>query len=172
MQTRPSFDERFQTLAAIAYRVGFRLVGDRDVAEDLAQEALARAFPRWDDIWRYDEAWVVRVTSNLAIGRWRRRTPNASGPEIGASADAGLGERLDLQRALRSLPRRQREAVVLRHLGDLSERQTAEALGCSVGAVKQHTRRGLAALRLALAEASPGDNGTAQPTEEPHVSPS
>ena len=150
MATDTTFDERFEALAALAYRVAFRLVGDRNVAEDLAQEALARAFPRWEKISSYDEAWVVRVTTNLAIGRWRRRIPHHGPARAADAADAGLVERLDLQRALRSLPRRQREAVALRHLGDLSEQQTAEALGCSVGAVKQHTHRGLAALRSAL----------------------
>ena len=52
--------------------------------------------------------------------------------------------------ALQQLPRRQREAVVLRYYGDLSEAQTAAAMGCSVGAVKSHTSRAMSALRPLL----------------------
>lgn len=59
---------------------------------------------------------------------------------------------VDLAIGLRALPRRQREAVVLRHLSDLPEAAVAAAMGCSTGAVKQHTARGLAALRRALGE--------------------
>jgi RNA polymerase sigma factor (sigma-70 family) len=55
--------------------------------------------------------------------------------------------------ALRALPRRQREAVVLRYYGDLSEAQTAAAMGCSTGAVKSHTSRAMAALRPLLEDA-------------------
>lgn len=142
-----SFDDRFDALAALAYRVAFRLTGDRDLAEDLAQEALARAFQRWRKIEGYDEAWTVRVTTNLVIGRWRRRDDVANRIENGAAADLGVAERLDLIRALRELPRRQREVVALRYLGDLSERQVATQLGCSPGTVKQHAHRGLKALR-------------------------
>jgi RNA polymerase sigma factor (sigma-70 family) len=58
-----------------------------------------------------------------------------------------IDERLDLYAALAKLPRRQRETVVLRYLGDLSEAQTADLIGCSVGSVKTHASRGLAALK-------------------------
>ncbi len=175
MATIPSFDERFRVLADLAYRVAFRLVGDRTVAEDLAQEALARAFPRWSRIAEYDEAWVVRVTTNLAIGRWRRRIPDPGGPTAASAADAGLADRLDLRQALRQLSKRQREVVALRYLGDLSEQATAEALGCSVGTVKQHAHRATTALREALTHAdttTTSDDGTLGRSigqEEDHV---
>lgn len=145
-----SFDDRFDVLAGLSYRVAFRLTGDRHVAEDLAQEALARAFQRWRKIQAYDEAWTVRVTTNLAIGRWRRGGDSEQRVEAGAAADVGLAERLDLIRALRELPKRQREVVTLRYLGDLSEAQVAEQLGCSRGSVKQHAHRGLTSLRQKL----------------------
>jgi RNA polymerase sigma factor (sigma-70 family) len=66
--------------------------------------------------------------------------------------DPHLGERGDLVVALRRLPRRQREAVVLRYLADLSEAQVAIEMGCSVGAVKSHGSRGLTSLRRHLSE--------------------
>ena len=145
-----SFDDRFDVLARLSYRVAFRLSGDREVAEDLAQETLARAFQRWRKIEAYDEAWTVRVTTNLAIGRWRRQGRVEQRVEDGAAADVGVAERVDLVRALRQLPQRQREVVVLRYLGDLSEAKVAEHLGCSRGAVKQHAHRGLRSMRQTL----------------------
>ena len=151
----PSFEDRFVPLADLAYKVADRLVGERAEAEDLAQEALCRAYLRWRRVAAYDEAWVARVTTNLAIGRWRRRrvaTAAAAVRDPAERADgAGPGpdpvERLALVRALRSLPARQRSAVALRYLADLPEAEVAALLGCSPGAVKQHTHRGLAALR-------------------------
>jgi len=140
-------------LAALGYKVAYRLTGDRAESEDLAQEALARAYLRWRKVAAYDEAWVARVTTNLAIGRWRKHgRVVVSGPgeqAFGAPGAAGADplDRIELVRVLRSLPRRQREAVALRYLADLPEAEVAEVLGCSVGAVKQHTHRGLAALR-------------------------
>jgi RNA polymerase sigma factor (sigma-70 family) len=62
-----------------------------------------------------------------------------------------MAERMDLTRALRRLPRRQRQVVVLRYLADWSEIDVAGELGCSTGAVKSHASRGLAALRRHLA---------------------
>ena len=151
----PSFEDRFAPLAALAYKVAYRLTGDRAESEDLAQEALARAYLRWRKVAPYDEAWVARVATNLAIGRWRRHGRvelRADGGDRGGAAadhvrpDDPL-DRIEVVRVLRSLPRRQREAVALRYLADLPEAAVAAHLGCSVGAVKQHTHRGLAALR-------------------------
>ena len=67
-----TFDDEFVALARLAHRVAYRITGDATEAEDLAQEALARAALRWRRIEPYAEAWVVRVATNLAIGRWRR----------------------------------------------------------------------------------------------------
>jgi RNA polymerase sigma-70 factor (sigma-E family) len=143
-----SFEEAFDGLYRLAYRVAYRLLGRRAEAEDVAQEALARACSRWSRVQGHAEAWVSRVSTNLALDVWRRRhrqglLPAPSHPEL----DSQTADRLDLHRALTSLPTRQREVVVLRYLADLSEEAVAQALGCSTGAVKQHASRGLAALR-------------------------
>jgi RNA polymerase sigma factor (sigma-70 family) len=69
----------------------------------------------------------------------------------GLAPSAGADDRIDLYAALEKLPKRQRESVVLRYLGDLSEAQTADLMGCSVGSVKTHSSRGLAALKEVLA---------------------
>ncbi len=154
----PTFELAFDRLYRLAYRVAYRVLGDRGEAEDVAQEALARALVRWSRLADGPEGWLTRVSFNLAIDRYRRRRPPAAlhGP-VGV-VDAHRAERVDLVRALAALPRRQREVVVLRYLADLGEADVAVALGCSVGTVKSHAHRGLAALRRRLGE-EPGSEG-------------
>jgi len=148
------FDAAFPALAAIAHRVAFRILGDRSDAEEVTQEALARAYARWSSVGGHAEPWVATVAANLAIGRWRKRRPTVplsaahGGPTGGA--DPAMLERLGLVTALRRLPKRQREVVVLRYLADLSEAQVADQLETSIGSVKQHAHRGLARLRIEM----------------------
>ncbi len=145
------FEEAFPDLYRLAYRISFRVLGDRGDAEDVAQEALARAHIRWAHLRERPEGWVVTVATNLSIDRHRRRRRLSSlVNEPLALVDVHMSERIDLARALRRLPRRQREVVVLRYLADWSERDVALSLGVSAGAVKSHASRGLAALRQHL----------------------
>lgn len=152
------FETRFPELHLLAYRVAFRLLGSREESEEVAQEALARAGVRWDRLVRRGKAdgWVVHVAGRLAIDVWRRRATRARTPLVAVPASAPFDnpaiDRLVLHEHLARLPRRQREVVVMRYLGDLSEATVAAALGCSVGAVKQHASRGLAALREGAAD--------------------
>jgi RNA polymerase sigma factor (sigma-70 family) len=147
------FDEMFPDLFRAAYRVAFRLLGSREDASDCAQEACARACARWEKLARAGSPlpWVVRVSGNVAIDRWRRHKTAATAALGRGDAQAGPdADRVDLQRALEGLSRRQREVVVLRYVADISEADTAVLLGCSIGSVKTHAARGLAALRSAL----------------------
>jgi RNA polymerase sigma-70 factor (sigma-E family) len=156
----PGFDAAFNDLYRLAYRVAYRILGDRGDAEDVAQEALARAALRWARLEDRPEGWVTRVASNLAIDRVRRRSraqPPMTGPM--GLVDPLLGERGDLVAALRRLPRRQRQVVVLRFLADLTEVQVALEMGCSVGSVKSHGARGLASLRRHLSETGSESGG-------------
>ena len=142
------FDTEFERLWSRAYGVAYVVLGDRGESEDIAQETLARALVRWKKISAYAEPWVVRVAGNLAIDRVRRQqrtggVPTQDVPELSA-------QRVDLQRALVALSPKQREVVVLRYLVDLPEAEVAQSLGCSVGTVKTHASRGLAALRKQL----------------------
>ncbi len=101
------FDDAFPDLYRLAYRVSFRLLGDRGDAEDAAQEALARSHVHWARLHDHPEGWVVRVATNLAIDRLRRRRhPPTAGVEHVALVDVHLPERVDLARALRRLSRR------------------------------------------------------------------
>ena len=145
-----TFDDQFEELTGLAYRIGFRILGNRAEAEEVAQEAMIRAYTRWRTVRGYPRPWVSRVATNLAIGVLRKRRVPPAGAEVAADgADLTL-ERMELQRHLLSLPRRQREVVALRYLADLSEADVARGLGCSVGAVKRHARRGLEAMRTSL----------------------
>lgn len=151
--------EPFETAAAglfdLAYRVAYRLTGDRQEAADIAQEALARALVRWSNIHAYAEAWVARTATNLALDLHRRRRRHR--PALPAAGGPGPdGDRLDLAAALRRLPRRQREAVVLRYLADLDEPSVAATMGCSPGTVKQHLHRAVTALRADPLLSEPG----------------
>jgi RNA polymerase sigma factor (sigma-70 family) len=144
------FDDQFDELTALAYRIAYRILGDRGEAEEVAQEAMIRAYTRWRTVQGYPRPWVSRVATNQSIGVLRkRRTPPATATTVLDGADVAL-ERMELQRHLVSLPRRQREVVALRYLADLSEADVARGLGCSVGAVKRHARRGLEAMRISL----------------------
>jgi len=149
--TRPDqFADAFDELYLRAYQGAFKLLGDREEAQDIAQEACIRACVRWS---RLDNptAWVVRVATNLSLDRWRRvqrarlRRPAASDSILEFDE-----RRVDLHRALATLPKRQRDVVVLRYVADLSEAETAAALKCAPGTVKSHASRGLSALRDAL----------------------
>jgi RNA polymerase sigma-70 factor (sigma-E family) len=145
------FEEVFPVLIRDAYRVAYRLLGDRSEAEDVAQEACARTYSRWTSVRDHAEPWCVRVASNLALDALRARTRAVRRTERLRTTELlptpAVDDRLDLYAALSRLPRRQRETVVLRYLGDLSEAQTADLIGCSVGSVKTHASRGLAALK-------------------------
>jgi len=150
-----TFDDCFASLFAAAYRVAFRLLGDREEASDVAQEALARASLRWARLVAAGDPvpWVVRVAANLALDRWRRlRVASRHAAALVEPTTDSMAERVDLHRALSALPRRQRDVVVLRYVADLPEAEVASALGCSVGTVKTHASRGLASLRAALAD--------------------
>ena len=153
MGTDPAtgFEEAYDSMRRSAYRAAYRLLGERTVAEDIAAEALARAYSRWSSVSGHAEAWVVTVATNLALDVGRHRARSGSMLEL---IDEGTVDhvetRLDLQAALRALPRRQREVVALRFLGDLSEHATAAALGLNIGTVKSHASRGLSRLRTTV----------------------
>jgi RNA polymerase sigma factor (sigma-70 family) len=152
------FEDAFPALYRRAYQAAFRLTGDRTASEDLAQEALTRAYARWSQLDERREGWVVTTVVRLAIGRWRKdlRRGEPAG-RVDPAMDALVSERLDLVRLLAALPRRQREVAVLRYLEDRSEREVAATLGCSVGSVKRHASRAVTALRTVLdATAEPG----------------
>ena len=145
-----------------AFRHAARVLGDRAEAEDLAQEAMLRLWKAAAD-WRTDgtakpATWLHKVVANLAIDRLRRSGRSVElGDDDYADAAPGMEARLQdgdrmsaLDRALATLPERQRQAVVLRHIEELSNPEIAEVLGLGVEAVESLTARGKRALKAAL----------------------
>jgi RNA polymerase sigma-70 factor (sigma-E family) len=140
-------------------RLAYPITLDKGRAEDVVQEAFAKLWSAWSRVGDGDpDAYLRRIVINQAISsrrlRWWRERPVDELPELpdpaGLASMAGVDNRQALAHALASLPRQQRAVAVLRYAWDLSERQVADLLHCSVGAVKTHASRGLARLRAEL----------------------
>ena len=148
-------------------RSGWLLTGDWPSAEDLVQTALAAAWPRWGSLDQAPELYVRKIMVNTFL-RWRQRRWNgeiATGklPERAyGDVFAQVDSRAALTAALDRLPARQRAVVVLRYFADMTEAQTAHAMGCSVGAVKSHAAKAMARLRDAPGLAELMSGGVAQ----------
>ncbi|WP_333762144.1 SigE family RNA polymerase sigma factor [Streptomyces sp. IBSBF 2390] len=156
-------DEEFQSFVVGRWprlvRTAFLLTGQRHAAEDLVQSTLEQVYVHWRKVGSADdpEAYVRCVMINAHARRHRRRLKEFLAPKddsgmVREVADTGdriaqADDRRALLEALAQLPARQREAVVLRYWEDLTETQTAEAMGCSVGTVKSNAAKGIAKLR-------------------------
>jgi RNA polymerase sigma-70 factor (sigma-E family) len=141
-------------------RLGYGLTGDRQLGEDLAQTALARAYASWPRVRRASDpdAYVRKIMVNANHGRFRKhRVPErlTDRPPDTALADPVSDDRSTLIAALMTLPYGQRAVVVLRYWMDMTESETAAALGCSVGNVKSQASRALAKLRTAAGLVEP-----------------
>ncbi|MCB5167730.1 SigE family RNA polymerase sigma factor [Streptomyces bambusae] len=148
------FERHYAELARFAHL----LTGEADAADDLAADALLALWHRWDRVRAADQpaAYARGVVANLARNRIRsavrerrritlfrtRRPDRIEAPDVAGA--------VDVRAALARLPFRKRACVVLRHAFDLSERDTARALGISVGTVKSQTSKGLAELERIL----------------------
>jgi RNA polymerase sigma-70 factor (sigma-E family) len=155
-----SQDEEFATFVAARsralMRTAYLLTGDLHQAEDLLQTALAKLYVHWGRV-REREALdaYVRTTMTRAHISWLRRAASRERPlDVFPDSPAPSGPDVETRDALwallGTLPRRQRAVLVLRFYEDLSERETADILGCGVGTVKSQTSRALAKLRLQL----------------------
>ena len=145
-----------QNIAALSRTLAASL-GDAQVAQDAAQEAMARACERWDKIESYDNpvGWCYRVGMNWATSRWRKRkreviTDRLPTPDPMQSPDFTVQDRL--LHALRALPIDQRSVIVLRLVEDWSINETAEALGIKPGTVQSRYARALTKLRAELGD--------------------
>jgi RNA polymerase sigma-70 factor (sigma-E family) len=161
MAGSPADVEAFSKFAAARsgslFRTAYLVMGDYQLAQDLVQESLTKTYQSWSrlrDV-RNAEAYTRRVMVTTAIS-WRRRRsfserPTEDLPDAGV-IDASLlvGDQDELWAELHRLPPRQRTVVILRYCEDLSERQTAELMGCSVGSVKRHCALARGKLRTAM----------------------
>jgi len=150
-----SFEEYVTARGAALVRFARVLVGDQHRAEDLVQDALARAYLRWNRIVRTDQpdVYLRRAVLNGSRSWWRRRgsreRPVEQPTDRPAPGDLGAetAERDALWRNLSRLPARQRAVLVLRYYEDLDDATIAAVLGCTPVTVRTHALRALTALR-------------------------
>jgi RNA polymerase sigma-70 factor (sigma-E family) len=128
--------------------------GDGDLAEDLAQETLARVCRDWRKVSNLDSpgAWAHRIALNLARSHYRhrsvaRRQSNRIAAAAARTHDPDATTAIAVRDAVSLLPVRQRTALVLRYFADLSVAETADAMRCPQGTVKTLTREAILALR-------------------------
>jgi RNA polymerase sigma-70 factor (ECF subfamily) len=152
-----SFDAFYLGSRQRTLRTVYAMTGDLGDAQDLVQEAYARAWQRWSTVSTYDdpEAWVRTVAWRLAASRFRKARNGVAallrhGPP--APAPGPDPENLDLVSALRQLPDAQRRAIVLHHLGGRSVAEVARETGAPEGTVKARLARGRAALAELMTE--------------------
>lgn len=149
------FREFVEVRYADLMRTAYLLTGSRDTAQDLVQNALLKTMRRWRQV---DDpmAYVRKAMVNERTSLWRRIgsrevltafLPERSRPDAAAT----IAARDELLGVLHRLPARMRAVLVLRYWEDLSEVETAQVLGCSVGSVKSQAARGLARMRGVLA---------------------
>jgi RNA polymerase sigma-70 factor (sigma-E family) len=155
-RTRARLGQLYAAHAPRAGKLAYLLTADPDLAQDVAQERFARLITRLGLLRNADavEAYVRRSVINLVRKHWgrlgrERAYIRREGPGIARRTieEPDLGDRDALWRALHRLPYRQRAVLVLRFFEDLSERETASALGCAVGSVKSLASRGVNSLR-------------------------
>lgn len=158
---RRGFDQLYAENLGAATRFAYLLTGDRHEADEIVQDAFVRLLGRFADLRNPDAfpAYLRRTIISVAQNRWRRRRLERAFVRREATTRIDTEARPldhdhdhDLWMHLRALPARQRAAIVLRFYEDLSERQTAEILGCSVGAAKKLVARGLSTLRSTVGE--------------------
>ncbi|QLQ11882.1 MAG: SigE family RNA polymerase sigma factor [Nocardioidaceae bacterium] len=146
-----SFEDFVNARRRALWRSAWLLTNDDHKAEDLVQTALAKAWPRFERISRDGsfEAYVRKIMYTTYLSWWRRRwNGELPGPvPESAALEPAVELRHDLLSSLASLPKGQRAVVLLRYVEDLTEAQTAQLLGISVGTVKSQTSRALKTLR-------------------------
>lgn len=151
----PTFEEFAAARTGALLRYAHVLTGDRGRAEDLVQDGLAGVYRHWERVGgRNPEGYVRRSILHGYLGRWRRvgrweqssATPHEpAGPDLSQL----VVDRDAMRQALATLPPRMRAVIVLRFYEDMTETQTAAALGIAVGTVKSTTAKALDKLRAA-----------------------
>ena len=152
-QKRREFTEFYAAAKDDCLRIVLISVGDRPLAEDLVAEAFTRAWTSWRTVRDHPapRAWVVRAALNAHVSWWRRRRREVplAGAEPGVTwQPAGVDDALAA--AIRLLPPRQREVLVLRVFFDLDTEATAALLGVAPGTVGVHLHRALGTLRTKI----------------------
>jgi RNA polymerase sigma-70 factor (sigma-E family) len=153
MASDVEFEEFVLTRSPALLRTAYLLVRDLQLAEDLLQTSLTKAWFAWRRVDGDPEPYVRRILVTTSVSWWRKRwtheTPTAVIPEQATSPEAEWpAHGYEVWDALGRLPRRQRAVIVLRYVEDRTEAETADLLGCSLGTVKSQCFKALAKLRL------------------------
>jgi RNA polymerase sigma-70 factor, ECF subfamily len=154
------FDAFYRDTSRRLVRYAYGLSGDAVEAQDLAQEAYARAWQRWRRVRGYEdaEAWLRLVVTRLATDRWRHlrvRRARAAADRPPAPVAPPSDDTVLLVRAMRTLPSAHRRALALHYLLDRSVAEIATETGATVGTVKSWLSRGRTGLAAALDIATP-----------------
>jgi RNA polymerase sigma-70 factor (ECF subfamily) len=150
-----AFDALFRNELAALVRTAYLLLGDRDEARDVAQEAFVQLYVRWRKVSGYDapRLWLRRVAirqaGKVAAKRKRRRSLEADVPDV--RPEPSLPDE-ELRRAIASLPGNQRAAIVLHYYEDRSVADIGNVLGCSENTAKVHLHRARKRLASLLGE--------------------
>jgi RNA polymerase sigma-70 factor (ECF subfamily) len=170
VQSEPSLEAGFTEFYQASYRrlaaQVYAYVGSAAAAEDVVQEAYLRAWRRWSTVSRYDDpvAWVRHVAWNIATSHLRRLVTAGRALRRQRPADPAAGlspNRVALVAALRTLPHRQRQAIVMHYIADMSVADIAAELGTPRGTVLSWLSRGRAKLSEYFTEVEPAQHGTA-----------
>ncbi|HUT75938.1 MAG TPA: sigma-70 family RNA polymerase sigma factor [Armatimonadota bacterium] len=163
---REAFAEIVARHQRVVYGVALRMLGDRDQADDAAQETFVRAYSRLSSF-RGDSslrAWLIQIATRMCIDllRARRRRPEVALDDADAPAspagDDGVTTRHSLARAIADLPPHYKAAIILRHLQHMSYADMARTLGIPLPTVKTHLRRARQTLRARMEdEAAPAE---------------
>jgi RNA polymerase sigma-70 factor (sigma-E family) len=153
--TAKGLAELYARHATSATRFAYVLTGDEEAAKDIVQEAFIRIYARFKDRKPPEalETYLRRTILNLSndyfrrLGRARALSARSLRPPGGSGESQAVDDRLSFRDALSTLSARQRAAVVLRYLDDLSEQQVSEVLHCSIPAVRSLVARGIRSLR-------------------------
>jgi RNA polymerase sigma factor (sigma-70 family) len=145
----PSFDEVYEALFHVVYRVSWRIIGDREVAEDLCHEAFIKLMERTSALPDLEQSkyWLIRVVKNLSFNYEKRKKRERAAytrlkqlsPRVGESSEKTLIDRevrSDVQNALNALPYNLRVPLVFREYADLGYKEIGDILGISENNVK------------------------------------
>lgn len=165
---KDAFERQTEKVFPSVFGTALRLTRSREDAEDLAQEAIVRAYDAFD---RFDgtnfKAWMLRIVTNLYINRYRQRQ---RGPQLGSLDDEGVIEPMsaeseipdrilfdnavgaEIEEALAKVPEDFRMAVILSDIEDLSYQEIADAMSVPIGTIRSRIARGRAMLRKSLEE--------------------
>ncbi|GCD92099.1 SigE family RNA polymerase sigma factor [Nocardioides sp. LS1] len=159
MAARSDFEEWLVAREPSLQRLALLLTGDPHSAQDLVQTSLAKLYLAWDRLEDREhlDGYARRVLVNEHRSAWRRpwrrrEVVTAEVPDVPTSSRSGPDVHAEVWAFVATLPPRQRAVLVLRYYEELTEAETADVLGISVGTVKSQASRALAALRSRLAD--------------------